>query len=232
MISVIIPVLNEEALLPVCVERLIKNDVDRYVTEIIVADGGSSDGTIELAKSLPLKFLQCQPGRARQMNTAALVAQNEVLIFVHADTELPYRFSHHISEALNRGHDAGCFQLSFGHPSRLLRFYSWCTRFDVNFVRFGDQGLFVKRTLFKQVGGYREDHRVLEDNELYRRLKKSGCPIVLDQASTTSPRRYLEQGILRLQILFMTIYLLWRLGASQDQLINFYKKHVKHRVPD
>jgi rSAM/selenodomain-associated transferase 2 len=232
MISIIIPVLNEEELLPFCVEHIIKNDQDRYVTEIIVADGGSTDGTMELAKSLPIKLLKCKPGRARQMNAAAIEAQNEVLVFVHADTELPYRFSQHICEAIDRGHDSGTFQLSFGHPSQLLRFYSWCTRFDVNFVRFGDQGLFVKRTLFKQVGGYREDHRVLEDNELYRRLKKSGRPILLDQASTTSPRRYLEQGILRLQILFISIYLLWRLGASQDQLIKFYKKHVKHRVPD
>jgi rSAM/selenodomain-associated transferase 2 len=232
MISVIIPVLNEEELLVSCIHRLRDADVDRYITEIIVADGGSTDRTKEVMSALSIKFLECKPGRARQMNAAASLANNELLVFVHADTLVPYRYSTHIAEAHANGYDAGCFQLSFGHPSLLLRFYGWCTRFNVNFVRFGDQGLFVKRSLFLNLGGYREDHRVLEDNELYRRLKKAGRYIILPHVSTTSPRRYLEQGILRLQLLFMTIYLLWRLGANQDQLINFYKKHVKHRVPE
>jgi len=232
MISVIIPVLNEQELLGSCLQQLQEGDTEGLVTEIIVADGGSTDRTKELATTYPVTFLECKPGRALQMNAAARLAQNDMLVFVHADTLLPHRYSTYIMQALSSGYDAGCFQLRFGHPHPLLRFYGWCTRFDVNFVRFGDQGLFVKRTLFMHLGGYREDHRVLEDNELYRRLKKASRYTILPQASTTSPRRFIEQGIIRLQLLFMSIYLLWRLGASQDQLINFYKKHVKHRVPE
>lgn len=232
-VSIIIPTLNEADEIAATIDAAIRNDTLARTCEFIVCDGGSNDQTVMIAEQMgALCVVSNHPGRAIQMNTGASGAKGDILLFVHADTRLPYGWSESIQNAIQMGFGAGCFKLGFDHPSWILRMYGWFTRFDMDFMRFGDQGLFIVNDHFKQLGGYREDHRVLEDNELTRRIRASGITFkVMDKTTTTSPRRYLEQGIIRLQIIFIAIYTMWRLGVSQDKLIAFYRRRVVNRVP-
>lgn len=233
-ISVIIPALNEAEHIQKTIETVQQNDPDKLICEIIVVDGGSKDTTRTIAKENGAVVVQSpRSGRAVQMNLGANQAQSDILFFLHADTLVPDSFSKSILMAVDQEYTAGCFRLSFGHPSPILRFYAWLTRFRMDLMRYGDQGLFIRKEVFIQLGGFMDDHRVLEDNEFTRRIRKSGYRFkVLEQSATTSPRRYLEQGTIRLQVIFMSIYLMWQLGFSQDQMIAFYRKRVKNRVPD
>jgi rSAM/selenodomain-associated transferase 2 len=232
-ISVIIPALNEAEHIQKSIETVTKHDRAGLVKEIIVIDGNSNDDTVTQAQKAGATVIHSTvPGRAIQMNLGAHHARSEVLFFLHADTLVPDGFSTSIKESIDQGYPAGCFRLSFDHPSPILRFYAWLTRFKMDIMRYGDQGLYINSALFMQSGGFKEDHRVLEDNEFTRRIRSTGIPFkVLKQAAITSARRYLEQGTIRLQLLFTTIYLMWRLGFSQDQMIAFYRKRVKNRVP-
>lgn len=232
-ISIIIPTLNEADEIAATLEAAFRNDTLLVTSEFIVCDGGSEDQTVAIAQQMgAICVVSNRPGRSIQMNMGASDAKGDILLFVHADTQLPYGWSESIQNAIQMGYGAGCFQLGFNHPSWVLRMYGWFTRFDIDFGRFGDQGLFIVNDHFKQLGGYLEDHRVLEDNELIRRIRASGIMFkVMDKATTTSPRRYLEQGIIRLQIIFVSIYIMWRLGVSQDTLVAFYRRRVANRVP-
>lgn len=233
-VSVIIPALNEAEHLLGTIQACLRNDAIGSVHEIIVCDGGSTDDTSKVAISAGARCIESErSGRAVQMNTGASVASGDILMFLHADTQLPSNWTSHIHQAVEEGHLAGCFRLSFGHSSPWLRLYGWVTRFDMDFMRFGDQGLFIVKDAFRELGGYREDHRVLEDNELTRRIRANKLPFkVMAASAVTSPRRYLDQGILRLQIIFTVIYLRWRMGASQDELVAYYRRKVSSRVPE
>jgi rSAM/selenodomain-associated transferase 2 len=233
-VSVIIPTLNEADGIADTIEACKRNDSLGLITEIIVSDGGSTDDTIKIAeKAGAICVISRRSGRAIQMNAGASVAKGDILLFVHADTQLPQGWSESIRNAVDAGFGAGCYQLGFGHPSYILRLYGWLTRFDMGFVRFGDQGLFILMDNFTQYGGFREDHRVLEDNEFTRRIRATGVRFkVMEKVAITSPRRYLEQGKIRLQLIFSVIYIMWRLGVSQDHLIAFYRRMVANRVPE
>ncbi len=203
------------------------------IMEFIVCDGGSNDDTLKIAEQVGARcVLSKRPGRAIQMNAGASVANGDILLFVHADTRLPQGWSESLHDATQSGFGAGCYQLGFDHPSFILKLYGWFTRFDMDFMRFGDQGLFILKDNFTKLGGYCEDHRVLEDNEFTRRIQASGVTFkVMEKVAITSPRRYLEQGKIRLQLIFASIYVMWRFGVSQDRLIAFYRRKVTNRVP-
>jgi len=233
-VSVIIPTLNEADEIADTIETCKRNDSLGLITEFIVCDGGSTDDTMKIAAQAGANcIVSKRSGRAIQMNAGAAVAKGDIMLFVHADTRLPNNWSESIINAVANGYGAGCYQLGFGHPSYILKWYGWLTRFDMDFMRFGDQGLFILKENFATLGGFREDHRVLEDNEFTRRIRTSGIKFkVMDKAAITSPRRYLEQGKIRLQCIFAIIYMMWRLGVSQDYLIAFYRRMVANRVPE
>jgi hypothetical protein len=116
--------------------------------------------------------------------------------------------------------------LSFDNDHFLLNFYAWCTRFDIDAFRFGDQSLFITAELFKQVGGFREDHIVMEDQEIVKRIKKTAPFKVLPDEVTTSSRKYLANGVVRLQCVFTLIFMLYKAGVSQSKLVLIYKKLI------
>jgi len=228
MISIIIPVLNEEEIIGSLIGE-VKERENGFTDEIIVVDGGSTDGTVEMAQKSGVTVIRAEErGRARQMNTGARQAQGTILYFLHADSIPPERFDRKIKETVvDKGYDAGCFRLQFDDDHPLLTFYAWFTKFNLNLFRFGDQSLFISKRLFNKIGGYAEDLIVMEDNEIVRRIKQAGTFKVLPSSVITSARKYRDNGVLKLQLIFTVIYVLFYLGFSQEYLIEFYRSNIK-----
>ncbi len=228
-ISVIIPALNEEHVIAETIRQLREQSAG-FIKEVIVSDGGSRDNTVEIAAAEGATVVKSpQKGRAGQMNYGAAQATGEAFYFLHADSHPPAQFDRQILDRLEKGNDAGCFRLGFDSSHYLLRFYAWFTRFDLNAFRFGDQSLFISASFFTEIGGFRNDHMLMEDNEIVRRIKNSGSGsfTIIPEKIVTSSRKYRENGVLKLQLIFTLIYTLYHLGVSQGKLVELYKKWVR-----
>lgn len=228
-LSIIIPTLNEEQGLETLIKYL--KDALRYPerAEIIISDGGSTDLTTTIAANEGVQVVHCElSGRSIQMNEGAAVSTGEVLYFLHADSFPPNGFDMDIYHALNRGFVSGCYRLRFDDSHRLLNFFSWCTRFNVDFFRFGDQSLFIRKTSFEEIGGFREELVVMEDQEVIRRVRQHSLSFILLKGEVvTSARKYRVNGVIRLQAIFTLITILWYMGVGQDVLKNLYSKLIR-----
>ncbi len=227
-ISIIIPARNEATQLPVLLNYLKAVAGKELIVEIIVSDGNSSDNTVRIANLYGAKVVVSeQAGRGLQMNTAAKAAAGNVLYFLHADSIPPTGFVEDILEKINAGHVAGCYRLRFDYNHWFLKANAWFTRFNVNAVRFGDQSLFVRKSVFDSIGGFREDLLIMEDQEIIHRIRKKGRFAVIAGYVTTSARKYKVNGIYRMQGIFFYIYFAYVFGASQQALVSIYKKFIR-----
>jgi len=222
-LSVIIPTLNEAAVISDRVRFFLEHGAD----EVIVADGGSTDMTVSLAENAGAVVVHSPRGRAIQMNAGAEEASHMVLYFVHADTIPPASFRNDIHAAIHFGAEAGCYRLAFDHSHWMLDMSAWLTRFDVDLVRFGDQTLFVTAPIFRSLDGFRTDRTVMEDQDIVRRIKKKHRFEILPGSALTSARKYLKNGVVKLQWVFTIILIRYYLGASDETLVAFYRKHIK-----
>jgi rSAM/selenodomain-associated transferase 2 len=228
MISVIIPTYNEATHIAPTIQTLWRHNEANLITEIIIADGGSMDGTIEYGLSEGVRILSCpRKGRAAQMNHGAEAANSRILYFLHADTLPPSGFTTDIIAAVKSGFQAGCFRLAFDHPHWFLKANCWFTQFDFNYFRFGDQSLFIKKDLFIRCGGFCEKHIVMEDQEIIRRIHSMEKFTILKKPVITSARKYLDNGVYKTQSIFYLIYAMYKLGFSQQQLVNTYRKLIR-----
>ncbi|MCC9167669.1 TIGR04283 family arsenosugar biosynthesis glycosyltransferase [Pontibacter harenae] len=222
-LSIIIPTYNEAATIGQLLQYLRQHVTPD--TELLIADGGSKDGTQSIAEANGVSVVACaSKGRALQMNTGAAAASGNILYFLHADTYPPKDFQEQIQRAVQHGYGSGCFRLRFDLVHWFLRANAWFTRFDVDAVRFGDQSLFVEREVFWKAGGYNEKFLLLEDQEIVKRLKRYASFTVLPSAVVTSARKYKHYGVLRLQSVYYLVYTAYRLGLTQTQLVKLYKK--------
>lgn len=227
-VSIIIPTYNEAEAITALLGYLGRARAGEPAPEILVVDGGSTDATVRLARQAGATVLASpRKGRAAQLNHGAGQARGAVLYFLHADSWPPPGFLADVRQAVGQGYGAGCYRLVFDHPHWLLRFSAWCTRLPFTAVRFGDQSLFVRRDLFEHLGGYREDLLVMEDQELVGRLRARAPFRVLPKAVTTSARKYLVNGVVRLQGIFTLIVVLYRLGVSQRRLVQLYRRLIR-----
>jgi rSAM/selenodomain-associated transferase 2 len=186
-LSIIIPTWNEALL----IERTLSHLREHAPSaEVIVSDGGSSDDTASIACRYS-KVVSSKKGRAEQMNYGAQNAGGDIYLFLHADTLLPDQGFALIRQAESRGARAGRFRMKFDDSRWLLRLYALYTRFHL--FSYGDQGFFVSRELFQELGGFRTDVP-FEDIEFYKRLRRKTKPVILSQSVTTSARRFLETG--------------------------------------
>ncbi|MDQ2721202.1 MAG: TIGR04283 family arsenosugar biosynthesis glycosyltransferase [Bacteroidota bacterium] len=232
MISIIIPTYNEEENIAKTINEIKKRDSAKNVSEIIVSDGQSIDRTIEIATSAgATAIVSRKKGRAAQMNYGASLAKGEILYFLHADSIPPKNFTTYILNAFKNKVASGCFRLSFDYQHWFLKANCWFTRFDVNAVRFGDQSLFVEKSVFNKCGGFKENLLMMEDQEIIHRIKKYGKFKVINASVTTSARKYLDNGIYRMQLIFFRIWFLYYLGYSQERLLTLHRKLIhKHKL--
>lgn len=228
MISIIIPVLNEVK----TIEELLFHLVDcadlKNINEIIVVDGGSTDGTKNIIQSLDLKIklLNSEKGRAKQMNTGSNIATGDILYFLHADSFPPLNYDTHIINEVKKGNNAGCFRLQFDSNHWWLKIASWLTQFSWRACRGGDQSQFITKALFEDIGGFDETYTIYEDNILINELYKRNEFVVINKKIKTSARLYKKHGVWKIQYHFLAIYLKRWNGATAVELYEYYKKYI------
>jgi len=236
-ISIIIPILNEAETIEHLLEYLLNNSSKENIAEIIVVDGGSSDGSQNIVNSFFHKrskptseksslFIESSIGRAKQMNTGSHFAKGAILYFLHADSFPPKNFDQYIINEVEKKNKAGCFRLKFNHKHWWLRLASWLTQFHWRACRGGDQSQFITKELFDDIGGFDESYIIYEDNILINELYKRKQFTVINKKLITSARRYEKHGIWKLQYHFWTIYIKKWFGTSAEDLHDYYKKYI------
>jgi rSAM/selenodomain-associated transferase 2 len=229
-ISVIIPTLNEERTIIATLAHTATLGFD----ELIVVDGGSTDSTSALLESYrlspqatglsPVSWVTALPGRARQMNEGAKAGRGEVFLFLHADTQLPHDARTMINTVLaDQQMVGGRFDVQFDRPSMwgtmISTTMNWRSR--LSGLATGDQALFVRRSIFEQMGGF-TDIPLMEDIEFSRRLNRKGATAALTATVTTSFRRWEQQGPLQTILLMWALRFLYWGGTSPHTLSRWY----------
>jgi len=230
-IAVIIPIFNEQDILLPLLNALLPLGFE----EIILVDGNSQDATVEVAnaflKSAPhshCRIMAGPKGRARQMNAGAAEATANLLLFLHADTQLPHNAKSLIEQAMkNSDHVGGRFDVRFpcdeGYAWLVSRMMNHRSRFSG--ICTGDQALFVRRAVFESLGGF-ADIPLMEDIEFSQRLKRKGTIVALEETVTTSFRRWEQQGPLRTILQMWVLRFLYWMGWSPQRLQRYYH-HVR-----
>jgi len=220
-VAVIVPVRNEARLLPSLIGQMQQLECD----ELIIVDGGSSDATAEILAESGLRRIASKPGRARQMNAGAEVCDSDILLFIHADTMID---SSHISQLREAMRDAGAvggrFDVRLSGNSPVFRMIAFLInlRSRLSKISTGDQCLFVRRSVFEQMGGF-ADQPLMEDIEFSKRLKRRGRVLCLHDKVTTSSRRWQQHGVVHTILLMWKLRLLYWLGVAPEKLARIYR---------
>lgn len=222
-LSIVMPVLNEAANLPASLQALAAYTA--HGAQLIVVDGGSTDGTVALAQRAGATVVPAPRGRALQMNAGAQQALGEILLFLHADTLLPADADQLIAQALAM-HSAvwGRFDVRISGDSNMLTVVAVLMNLRSRWsgIATGDQALFMTRAAFDAVGGF-PAQPLMEDIEISKRLRQLSRPACVQAKVVTSGRRWETRGVWR------TIFLMWRLrlaywrGVAPEHLAKLYK---------
>jgi rSAM/selenodomain-associated transferase 2 len=226
--SIIVPAFHERGNINDLIGCLNRLGSEKNI-EIIVVDGALEKDTLEAIQCSHVIKISSEKGRGKQMNTGASIARGEILIFLHADTELPLQALKKIDSLSERREVVGgAFDLGIKSNKVILKVIgklaSWRSR--LNRVPFGDQAIFIRREYFNEIGGYKEIP-LMEDVELMRRIKKSGNKIwIFYDRVMTSPRRWDEEGVIYCILRNWTLQALYLLGVSPHRLAIFYKSRA------
>lgn len=227
-LSIVMPVLDEAATLAVRLDALA--DLRERGVEVVVVDGGSSDGTADVARARADRVLTAARGRATQMNAGAAAATGDLLVFLHADTTLPPRADILITEALVH-HGWGRFDVRLDSRRMLLRIVGRVMnlRTRMTGIVTGDQTLFVRRALFDAVGGFPEI-ALMEDIGVSAILRTRERPTRIRERVLTSARRWEERGIIRTIVLMWRLRLEYFLGVAPERLAVRYGYRAQRRL--
>jgi rSAM/selenodomain-associated transferase 2 len=215
-LSIVIPALNEAAI----VAGAVRDALALGPREVVLADGGSSDGTAEIAREAGARTVLSRPGRGAQQNAGAAAASGDVLLFLHADTRLPRNALARARETLaDPGVALGAFRLGFDREDLGTRFLVLGAdlRLTLFGLPYGDQAFFVRRETFERLGGFR-DVPIMEDLDFVRRARRLGRVRIARERVRTSPRRYDRDGLLRNMLWNWKAASLFALGAGPDRL--------------
>ena len=225
-ISIIIPALNEAARLAACLPAS-SNDV-----EVIVADGGSRDGTPQAAEARGWRVCLSEPGRAKQMNAGAELASGEILLFLHADTRLPENFAVHVHRILaNPDFIAGAFRLRIDSELRGIRAIETLANWrSIHWqMPYGDQAIFLRAERFRAIGGF-PYLPIMEDVELIRRLRKQGRIGIAPVPAVTSARRWVEKGLWKTTLHNQAYLAAYYLGVPPSRIRDWYDGGKRSQV--
>lgn len=219
-LAVVIPTLNEEG----SVGEAILSARQAGAAEVIVADGGSTDGTVDIARRQRALVVESEPIRGRQLNEGAAASRSETILFLHADTVLPKEALTLIDTAIGASAIFGGFRVRFSEPGWRLGIAAALinTRSMVSRCPWGDQAQWIVREHFESTGGFRPDP-IMEDYEMALRMKKRGRTAILNSAVTTSGRRFLQKGLLRTAFINWRVVVAWRLGTAPERLAAIYR---------
>ena len=226
-ISVVIPTLNEADYVQASVKQF-TNHVKKNFFEVIVVDGGSHDGTADLAaKAGAMVITNAPKNRASQMNMGAAQATYPILYFVHADVIVPEKFYNDILKALSAGEEAGCYRSGFKYYPGLMRINAFVTRFKWLTARGGDQTLFITKTIFQELKGFDESYTIMEDYDIIKRIWATGKKFtILPNKVVISLRKYKNNSWLRVQYANATAMIMFSRGYSADQIKTKYQKLI------
>ena len=221
-ISIIMPVFNEEKNLRATLNCLNLSGNE----ELIIVDGGSCDGTVSIAKEFTDKVFSTETGRAHTMNYGAGKATGDMILFLHADCVLPENGYDLIRITLRKNNfSAGAFHLSINASGLRYRLIEAGAnlRSLATSIMYGDQGIFMKRTIFDQIGGYAEIP-LMEDIDISKKLKKTGKLALISPPIKSSPRRWLKEGALHTTLRDWAIAFSYTfLNISPARLLKYYK---------
>jgi len=217
-LSIVIPALDEAAIIRRALEALLPLRVRGH--EVIVVDGGSSDGTPEIARLLCDRVVAAPGGRAAQMNAGARLATGGALVFLHADTTLPLDALEEIVSSL-KNHSWGRFDVSIEGRHPFLKVIAWSMnlRSRLTGIATGDQAIFTRREAFD---GFPEI-ALMEDVAFSKAMKRRGRPACLRARVHTSGRRWERRGVLRTVLLMWRLRLRYFFGADPDELARLYR---------
>ncbi len=225
-ISIIIPVLNEEKKIKNTLTAILNNS-NKDQIEIIIIDGGSTDETVKIVQSMGITiYISPQKGRANQMNFGASKATGNIFLFFHGDTIIPPNFPNIIREILGKSTIvAGAFLLKINSKNKALKFIeimaNW--RSYLFSLPYGDQGIFLKRSIFEQIGGF-QNLEIMEDFDLIQRLKKLGKIRIAEASVITCDRRWQKLGILKTTLINQLVIMGYYSGISPKKLNQFYRR--------
>ena len=220
-VAIVVPILNEGDRLP----HLLYLLKCLHADEVILVDGGSRDGSDLLLSASSFKWIKSGQGRAVQMNCGASKCHSDILLFLHADTELERDGLERLREVMLQPDVVGGrfdLRLSGDHPA--FRIIEWFinTRSRLNKISTGDQCQFVRREVFERLGGFPEQP-LMEDVAFSKRLKELGKIACLRDKVTTSSRRWEQHGILKTVLLMWKLRLYYWLGVSPERLAAIYR---------
>jgi len=225
-VSVIIPTLNEERHLAATLRAVGQSPCH----EVIVVDGGSTDATVQSAKEAEVTVLRSKLGRARQMNAGAARAEGGSLLFLHADTLLPPGWAEVVHRTLRApGVAAGAFRFRIAGSFAGKSFIEWATCLRSRWLQrpYGDQGLFLTRALFEEMGGF-ANLPIMEDYEFSARLRRRGRIVTVDEAALTSARRWEALGVVRTTLRNQWMLAGYHLGISPQRLAMRYRRRPQN----
>ena len=228
----IVPVLHEAERINHLIGHLIQLDPEK-MSEIIVVDGAPEKDTLLGIVDDKTRKISTEKCRAKQMNAGAFAARGEVLVFLHADTELPLSALKRLNEFINRNeYVGGAFDLGIKSDKRIYRVIAFLgsLRSRLNRIPSGDQAIFIRRNYFNKIGGYK-DIPLMEDAELMRRMKRSNKKIfIFRDRVMTSTRRWEEEGVTYCILRNWMLQILYFLGVSPHKLVKYYKsRHLRRR---
>ena len=229
MVSIIIPAHNERENLARLIPRLECLPSTAPIEIIVALSCENSDGFENIQEGGLVRILKCnQKGRAAQMNTAVEKSKGDILVFLHADVTPPEAFLEDIFTTLNSGYDAGFFSYKFDKDSFLLKVNARFTAKDGIFTGGGDQCLFIKRTVFLELGSFNEQQVLMEDFEFFDRMKKSKTPYkIIKNDLIVSARKYANNSYVRVNLSNLLLIVLYKFGYPSKKLKTLHNRLLR-----